>query len=83
MLDIRGGLFHHVAFQRWKAGDSKCFASPAVDLSKVPEASGRKVPAVEGEWSSRMALGLTTVSAAAFILTPATTLLAVVLNSKM
>lgn len=66
----------------------KGFASPAVDVLKVPEAglsqqldspSRQKGASSEGQSTSK-ALGLPAVSASAPILTPASTLLAILLN---
>lgn len=69
----------------------KDFGSPAVDLLKAPEAglnqqlgslSRQKGASSEGQSTSK-ALGLPTDSASAPILTPATTLLAILLNPEM
>lgn len=70
---------------------AKGFISPAVDLLEVPEAglsqqldnpSRQKGTSSEGQSTSK-ALGLAEVSASAPILTPATTLLAILLNPEM
>lgn len=69
----------------------KGFGSAAVDLLKVPEAglsqqlgspSRQKGASSEGQSTSKV-LGLPSVSASAPILTPATTLLAILLNPEM
>lgn len=82
-----GRILSPRGLQRWKAWMGKALQVLLLTCPKcqgqVPGSPTQQEGPSHGGWSSRLALGPPVVSASAFILTPATTLLATVLNPKM